>query len=332
MQKLFTPYKIGDLNLKNRLIMAPMCMYSADTNGCVQPFHFTHYPARALGGVALVIQEATAVEARGRISLNDLGLYDDAHIPGLTKLVDAVHQQGSHIAIQLAHAGRKSTKDYGGSIAPSAIPFSQDYPPPVAMTRAMIAEVIAAFRQAARRAKICGYDGVEIHAAHGYLIHEFLSPLSNHRTDAYGGNLEKRTQFLRDILHAVREEFGKDVWLRVSAEEYVENGNHVEQTIQFLQLIQPYITAVNVSSGGIVPAPIKVEKGYQLTMAKAIQQAGFITIAGGLITSFDDVNQALETSCEFVYLGRELLLNPFVYLQWIKQYQPQLMVAQYKRG
>jgi NADPH2 dehydrogenase len=332
MQKIFTPFKLGHLHLKNRLVMAPMCMYSADTDGVAQPFHFSHYPARALGGVALVIQEATAVEARGRISLNDLGLYDESHVPGLKKLVEAVHQQGSMMAIQLAHAGRKSTKEYGHIIAPSALAFSQDYPPPQVMTLSMIHEVINAFRLAARRAKTIGYDGIEIHAAHGYLIHEFLSPLSNHRDDDYGGNLEKRTQFLLEILQAVHAEFGDNVWIRVSAEEYVEGGHHVDDTIKILDIIKPYIRAVNVSSGGIVPATIKVEKGYQLTMAKAIQQAGFITIGGGLLTTFDDVNLALETSCEFVYVGRELLLNPFVYLQWIKQYQPHLLVAQYKRG
>lgn len=332
MQKIFTPFKLGHLNLKNRLVMAPMCMYSADTKGVVQPFHFTHYPTRALGGVALVIQEATAVEARGRISLNDLGLYDEAHVPGLKKLVEAVHQQGSLMAIQLAHAGRKSAKEYGGIIAPSAIAFSQDYPTPEAMTLSMIHQVIDAFRLAARRAKVIGYDAIEIHAAHGYLIHEFLSPLSNHRDDAYGGSLENRTRFLLEILQAVHQEFGDQVWIRVSAEEYVEQGHHVEDTIQILNIIKPYIMAVNVSSGGIVPAQIKVEKGYQLTMAKAIQQAGWITIGGGLLTSFEDVESALATSCELVYFGRELLLNPFVYLQWIKQYQPQMMVAQYKRG
>ena len=207
MVKALSPITWGNLQLKNRIVMAPMCMYSADEHGFILPFHFAHYTARAYGGVAMVITEATSVEARGRISTQDLGIYDDRHVVGLKKLVDEVHVAGSLIAIQLAHAGRKCGVKTHTSNAPSAVTFSQDYGVPTAMTIADIQEVIHAFREGARRAQLAGFDGIEIHGAHGYLINQFLSPLSNFRQDAYGGSLEKRVRFLKEIIQAVRVVF-----------------------------------------------------------------------------------------------------------------------------
>ena len=332
MVKAFSPIAWGKLQLKNRIVMAPMCMYSADEHGFVLPFHFAHYTARAYGGVAMVITEATSVEARGRISTQDLGIYDDRHVVGLKKLVDEVHVAGSLIAIQLAHAGRKCGVKTHTSIAPSAVTFSQDYTVPVAMTIADIQEVTHAFREGARRAQIAGFDGVEIHGAHGYLINQFLSPLSNLRQDSYGGSLEKRVRFLKEIIQAVRVVFKGEVWVRLSADEYADGGHHLQDTIALLQMMKPMIAGVNVSSGGVVPFPIKPSPGYQLPLSRGIKDAGIPTIGGGLITTMEAIEQALDKDVTLVYLGRPLLLNPYFVLQEIKKHAPERMLKAYQRG
>ena len=332
MVKAFSPIAWGKLQLKNRIVMAPMCMYSADEHGFVLPFHFAHYTARAYGGVAMVITEATSVEARGRISTQDLGIYDDRHVVGLKKLVDEVHVAGSLIAIQLAHAGRKCGVKTHTSIAPSAVTFSQDYTVPVAMTIADIQEVIHAFREAARRAQLSGFDGIEIHGAHGYLINQFLSPLSNLRQDSYGGSLEKRVRFLKEIIQAVRVVFKGEVWVRLSADEYADGGHHLQDTIALLQMMKPIIAGVNVSSGGVVPFPIKPSPGYQLPLSRGIKDAGISTIGGGLITTMEAIEEALDKDATLVYLGRPLLLNPYFVLQEIKKHAPERMLKAYQRG
>ena len=332
MVKAFSPIAWGKLQLKNRIVMAPMCMYSADENGFVLPFHFAHYTARAYGGVAMVITEATSVEARGRISTQDLGIYDDRHVVGLKKLVDEVHVAGSLIAIQLAHAGRKCGVKTHTSIAPSAVTFSQDYTVPAAMTIADIQEVIHSFREAARRAQLSGFDGIEIHGAHGYLINQFLSPLSNLRQDSYGGSLEKRVRFLKEIIQAVRVVFKGEVWVRLSADEYADGGHHLQDTIALLQMMKPIIAGVNVSSGGVVPFPIKPSPGYQLPLSRGIKDAGISTIGGGLITTMEAIEEALDKDATLVYLGRPLLLNPYFVLQEIKKHAPERMLKAYQRG
>jgi NADPH2 dehydrogenase len=332
MVKAFSPISWGTLPLKNRIVMAPMCMYSADDHGFVLPFHFAHYTARAYGGVAMVITEATSVEARGRISSQDLGIYDDQHVSGLKRLVDEVHVAGSLIAIQLAHAGRKCGVKSHPSIAPSAVTFSQDYPVPTAMTISDIHQVIQSFREGARRAQLAGFDGIEIHGAHGYLINQFISPLSNLRQDKYGGILTNRLRFLQEILQAVRSVFKGEVWVRLSADEYAEGGHHLQDTIALLQLIRPLIAGVNVSSGGVVPFPIKPSPGYQLPLSRGIQAAGIPTIGGGLITTMEAIEEALEKDASLVYLGRPLLLNPYFVLQEIKKHSPERILKAYQRG
>ncbi len=332
MLKAFSPIAWGKLQLKNRIVIAPMCMYSADEHGFILPFHFAHYTARAYGGVAMVITEATSVEARGRISRQDLGIYDDRHVVGLKKLVDEVHVAGSLISIQLAHAGRKCGVKTHTSIAPSAVTFSQDYTVPAAMTIADIQEVIHAFREAARRAQLSGFDGIEIHGAHGYLINQFLSPLSNLRQDSYGGSLEKRVRFLKEIIQAVRVVFKGEVWVRLSADEYADGGHHLQDTIALLQMMKPIIAGVNVSSGGVVPFPIKPSPGYQLPLSRGIKDAGIPTIGGGLITTMEAIEEALDKDATLVYLGRPLLLNPYFVLQEIKKHAPERMLKAYQRG
>ena len=332
MVKAFSPIAWGTLQLKNRIVMAPMCMYSADENGFVLPFHFAHYTARAYGGVSMVITEATSVEARGRISVQDLGIYDDRHVVGLKRLVDEVHVAGSLIAIQLAHAGRKCGVKTHTSIAPSAVTFSQDYAVPAAMTISDIKQVIHAFRDGARRAQLAGFDGIEIHGAHGYLINQFLSPLSNFRQDEYGGSLDNRVRFLKEILQAVRTVFKGEVWVRLSADEYAEGGHHLQDTMALLQLIRPLVAGVNVSSGGVVPFPIKPSPGYQLPLSRGIKDAGILTIGGGLITTMEAIETALDQDSTLVYLGRPLLLNPYFVLQEIKKHAPERMLKAYQRG
>jgi NADPH2 dehydrogenase len=332
MVKSLSPTLWGKLSLKNRVVMAPMCMYSADENGFILPFHYAHYTARAYGGVSMVITEATAVEARGRISSQDLGIYDDRHVSGLKKLVDDVHVAGSLIAIQLAHAGRKCGVKNHLSIAPSAVTFSQDYPVPTAMTTSDIHQVIKAFRDGASRAQLAGFDGIEIHGAHGYLINQFISPLSNLRQDEYGGNVTNRVRFLKEILQAVRSVFNGEVWVRLSADEYADGGHHLQDTIDVLRLIQPLIAGVNVSSGGVVPFPIKPSPGYQLPLSRGIKDAGIPTIGGGLITTFEAIEEALHHDASLVYLGRPLLLNPYFVLQEIKKHAPERMLTAYQRG
>lgn len=330
---LFSPFQLGKLTLKNRLVMAPMCMYSANEQGEAQAFHHSHYTARAYGGVGLIIQEATAVEPRGRISNHDLGLWSDSHIAKLQAIVHAVHQTGSHMAVQLAHAGRKCGVKTETIIAPSPILFSEQYAQPHAMSLRDIKEVQLAFQSAAFRAEKIGYDGVEIHGAHGYLINQFLSPLTNHRTDDYGGNLEKRTRFLLEILQHVRSVFKGAIWVRLSVDEYHPEGHHVEDTFKVLSLIKPWIDGVNVSSGGVVPFPIQASTGYQIPMAKELKSLGIPIIGGGLITTYEQVNHILEVDqLDAVYLGRELLLNPYWLLQQAKKHHPEVMLEAYKRG
>jgi NADPH2 dehydrogenase len=331
---LFTPFQIGSLTLKNRLVMAPMCMYSANPEGVAQSFHLSHYTARAFGGASLIVQEATSVESRGRISNHDLGLWHDQHIPMLKRVVEAVHDAGSKMAIQLAHAGRKCGVKSETLIAPSALIFSEQYPAPGAMTLNDIHEVQQAFKSAAKRAQDIGYDGIEIHGAHGYLINQFLSPLSNHRTDAYGGSLLNRTRFLLEILQAVRSVFHGPVWVRLSADEYHPEGHHIDETIQVIHHLQPLIDAVNVSSGGAVPFPIQVTPGYQIPLAKKIKEALTMTvIGGGLVKTYEEVTHILENEkLDAIYLGRELLLNPYWLLQQAKKHHPEAMLKAYDRG
>lgn len=331
--QLFNEGFIGSLKLKNRVVMAPMCMYSADTRGFAQPFHTSHYTARAYGGVGLVVQEATAVEPRGRISENDLGIWDDRHIEGLKLLVNEVHLAGSKIAIQLAHAGRKCTVKTETIISPTNEAFSDRYAQPTKMTEQDILDVLEAFRRSAKRARLAGYDGIEIHGAHGYLINQFISPLTNQRTDRYGGSVHKRAQFVLEVIQAIRKEWNGPLWIRLSAEEYAEGGHHIEDTLELLSLLKGKIDGVNVSSGGIVPVAPKAFPGYQLSYAEMIRQAGFTVIGGGLITTEEQIEAALEgQQVDFVYLARELLLNPYFVLRVAKKHAAEKMLKAYERG
>ena len=336
MSRLFSNYIIKDLELKNRIVMAPMCMYSTDDTGMANEWHELHYASRAIGGVGLIIQEATAVESRGRITANDLGIWDDSHIDGLKKISDTCKKYGAKMGIQLGHAGRKCEAETERIIAPSAVAFSDEYRVPNEMTLLEIKEVVDSFKDAARRCVEIGYDIIEIHGAHGYLINEFLSPLTNKRTDEYGGSKENRARFLKEILHAVREVWPKEkpLILRVSAEEYGDEGNHPEDLAHMINIIKDEgVDLINVSSGGVVSVAPKAFQGYQIKFAEAIKEKTDLpVIAGGLIVEPHMAEEILENRrADLVYFGRALLRNPYWPLHadqelsniatWPKQYE-----------
>ncbi|MBL4935864.1 NADPH dehydrogenase NamA [Clostridium sp. YIM B02515] len=315
MSKLFSNFKIKDLDIKNRVVMAPMCMYSAEADGKAKEWHYIHYAARAIGGTGLIIQEATAVEKRGRISDRDLGIWEDSQKEGLKKIVDECKKYGAVMGIQLAHAGRKCEVKSEEIIAPSSLAFSEESNTPKEMSIEDIKVAVKAFKDGAIRAKEIGYDIIEIHGAHGYLINQFLSPLTNKRKDEYGGSLENRARFLKEVTAAVREVWPKEkaIILRVSAEDFIEEGNHPEDLAEIINMVKDEgIDIVNVSSGGVALAQISVYPGYQIRYAEIIKEkTGLPVIAGGLITSPLMAEEILQNGrADMVFLARELLRNP----------------------
>lgn len=333
---LFSPYTIKHVTFQNRIVMAPMCMYSsAKGDGKVNPFHMTHYVSRAIGQVGLIIQEATAVTTQGRISTFDLGIWDDEHIEGLSELTKQVHEYGSKIGIQLAHAGRKAEVD-GEIIAPSAIPFNEKSKTPKEMSSEEIEDTIEAFRKGAERAKKAGYDVIEIHAAHGYLINEFLSPLTNQRTDAYGGSAENRYRFLQEIITAVKEVWDGPLFVRISATDWAEGGLTVEDYIGYgKKMKEQGVDLIDVSSGAVVPTRIHVYPGYQVPFAEKIKhEVNIPTGAVGLITTGVQAEEILQNNrADLIFIGRELLRDPYFPRSAAKQLGVQIPVPKpYERG
>lgn len=328
------PYTLNAITLKNKIVMPPMCMYQA-TDGFVNLFHVAHYASRAFGNVGFIIVEATGVTPAGRITDRDLGIFSDDHIEGLSTLVQQAHRYGAKIGIQLGHAGRKSETTAQPHLAPSPIPFSEKYQTPSEMSQKDIDETIEAFRQAAIRADKAGFDAIELHGAHGYLINQFMSPLTNHRTDAYGGSLENRGRFLREVVLAVRSVWPKDKWLlvRVSAEEYDPQGNHPEEVAELLRPIKDQLDLIHVSSGGVIMHPLNVGPLYQLGFAQTIKsKLDKPVIAVGLIRSLEEVHEALK-SADLVALGRELLRNPnWVNAALAEDQQLDQVFSSYMRG
>jgi len=333
----FQPIKISNMYLKNRIVMPPMCMYSSDDSGFVNEFHKVHYISRALGGVGLIIQEATSVEKRGRISGNDLGIWEDAQIEGLKELVSSLKKHDSKVAIQLAHAGRKCGVKSEDIISCSSINFNDDYKVAREMTIDDIKSVVESFKAAALRAFKADYDAIEIHAAHGYLIHQFLSPITNHRDDEYGGSLVNRVRFLRDILKQVHEVWPNDrpIILRISASDYVKDGIDVYMMRDIVNQIKDLIDILHVSSGGLVLAPINLFPGYQVKFAEYLkEETGLPTIAVGLITNIEQVEEIIGNNrADLVALGRELLRNPNWVLNHANSYGVKIQYPpQYIRG
>lgn len=316
MAKLFESIKIRGVEFKNRIVMPPMCMYSSDDSGYANDWHFIHYGTRAIGGTGLIIVEATGVERRGRITDRDLGIWDDSHIVGLSNIATLCKKYGSRVGIQLGHAGRKCEVDSEDIIAPSPIAYNEKYKVPRKMSKEDIDKVVKAFKEGAKRADEAGFDLIEIHAAHGYLINQFLSPLSNKRDDEYGGSVENRARILKDILREIRKVWpeNKPVIVRVSAEDYVEDGNHPEDLAEILNLVKDEgVDLVNVSSGAVVPARIKMYPGYQVRFAEVIKRETKLpVIAGGLISEAEMAEEIVSNNrADMVFMGRELLRNPY---------------------
>lgn len=334
--KLFSPFTIKNTTFKNRIVMAPMCMYSCENeDGKVENWHKTHYASRAVGQVGLIITEATAVTPAGRISPKDLGIWSDEHIEGLKELTSLMKEHAAQPGIQLAHAGRKATVE-GEIYAPSAIPFNEKMKTPKEMTKEDIQETINAFKIGAERAKKAGFEVIEIHGAHGYLINEFLSPLTNNRTDEYGGTQENRYRFLREIIEEIKTVWSGPLFVRISASDYHEDGLTVEDYVEMgIWMKEQGIDLIDVSSGAVVPANIHTYPGYQVKFAEKIKaEASILTGAVGLITSGLQAEEILQNGrADFIFIARELLRDPY----WPRTAAKQLGVniespKQYERG
>ncbi len=321
MSELFSPFVLRGVTLRNRIAMSPMCMYSAAEDGVATDFHLAHLAARATGGVGLIITEATAVEARGRISTNDLGLWDDAQIEPLARIVRLCKAQGAVLCSQLAHAGRKAwtpTKGAGPSpaVAPSAIPFDADWTAPHELAPVELDGIVAAYRAAALRALRAGFEAIEVHAAHGYFLHEFLSRISNHRADQYGGSLENRARMLLRVVDAVREVLpeSQPLSVRLSCTDWIEGGLTIEDQVQVARWLRAHgVDLVDCSSGGSTPQLPPVGPGYQVPFADKIRrEAGIATMTVGLIATPEMAEEIVRNGrADMVALGRELLRNPY---------------------
>ena len=330
MAILFEPLTLRGVTLNNRIVVSPMCQYSA-TDGFANDWHLVHLGSRAVGGAGLIIQEATAVSPEGRISPEDLGIWQDEHVPILRRINEFILAQGSVPGVQLAHAGRKAStyrpwsgegavpENAGGwpVVGPSALAFSDNYPQPTALDAAGIQKVIADFRAAARRSLAAGFRVVELHAAHGYLLHEFLSPLSNQRTDEYGGSFENRIRLLLEVVAATREVWPEELPLivRISATDWTAGGWNDDEAVQLATVLKGRgVDLIDCSTGGNVPkASIPVSPGYQVQFAERIRkEAGIMTGAVGLITTPAEAEAILTTGqADLVLLAREFLREPY---------------------
>ncbi|MGS2586432.1 NADH:flavin oxidoreductase/NADH oxidase [Streptomyces hebeiensis] len=335
MSDLFEPYTLRSLTIPNRVWMAPMCQYSADTTGpdtgAPNDWHFAHLAARASGGTGLILVEATAVSPEGRISPADLGIWNDTQVAAFRRITDFITSQGSIPGIQIAHAGRKASTDLpwqGGAplgpeaggwqtLAPSAVPFAETDPVPAELTVDEIQEIVGQFAAAARRAREAGFQVVEVHGAHGYLIGEFLSPHSNRRTDAYGGSFENRARFALEVVDAVRAEWPEDlpVFFRVSATDWLDEGGWTaDDTVRLAdELLAHGVDLLDVSSGGNAPrVRIPAGPGYQVPFAARVKAETRLPVAAvGLITEPEQAEKIITNGeADAVLLGRELLRDP----------------------
>ena len=348
MPHLFDPIVLRDLTLPHRLFVSPMCQYSS-VDGFASDWHLVHLGSRAVGGAALVFTEATAVTPEGRISPQDLGIWSDAHVEMLSRIVRFVHSQGTAAGMQLAHAGRKGSTvapwlgeraatDAEGAwepVAPTSEKFAEEYPRPRALDRAGIAAITKAFADAAGRALNAGFDVVEIHAAHGYLIHEFLSPLTNTRTDEYGGSFEGRARLCLEVVDAVRRVWPerRPVFVRISSTDWVEGGWDADQSVQLATLLKPRgVDLIDCSSGGLVRATIPLGPGYQVPFAERVRrEAAIPTAAVGLITSAAQAEEIVTNGrADAIVVARQFLRDPYfaahaaqeldVKFSWPRQY------------
>jgi 2,4-dienoyl-CoA reductase-like NADH-dependent reductase (Old Yellow Enzyme family) len=327
---LFSPLTIRGLTFRNRIAISPMCQYSCE-DGFATDWHLVHLGSRAVGGAALVIAEATAVEPRGRISPADLGIWKDEHVAPLARIASFIRSQGAAPGIQLAHAGRKAStnkpwvkrgalipESEGGwrPVAPSPIPFRPGEPAPIELNKAEIRSIVDAFAASARRALDAGFQVVEIHGAHGYLINEFLSPLSNERTDEYGGSFDNRLRFLSEVIEAIRGVWPDclPLFLRISASDWVEGGWTVNDSVELARRVKKLgVDLIDCSSGGLAPhAKVQPGPGYQVPFAEAVRrEGGILTGAVGLITEPEQADAIVrEGQADLILIARESLRNP----------------------
>jgi 2,4-dienoyl-CoA reductase-like NADH-dependent reductase (Old Yellow Enzyme family) len=350
---LFDELTIRDVRLANRIAVSPMCQYSCE-DGLATDWHFVHLGSRAVGGAALVIAEATAVLPEARISPQDLGIWSEAHIEPLARIAQFIHSQGSVAGIQIAHAGRKAstarpwdgagklTEQEGGwndIVAPSAVAFAPNYPMPAAVTVERIASIVDAFGKAAQRALDAGFRVLEIHSAHGYFLHEFLSPLSNHRSDQYGGSFENRTRIVREVVNRVRQYWPErlPLFIRISATDWVEGGWDTDQAVELARSLRTLgVDLVDCSSGGnIADAKIPMAPGYQVPFAERIRRdAGILTGAVGMITEAQQADDIIRRGqADIILLAREMLRDPYWPLHAAAQLGKQISwPAQYLRA
>ena len=354
MSKLFSPLTIKDITFKNRIVQSPMCMYSAK-DGMVSDWHFVHYGTRAIGGVGTIFTEATAVSPEGRISNGDLGIWSDAHIEGLKRITGFLKANGSIPGIQLAHSGRKGSFDVHGSdntlmrtkeeggwevIAPSAIPFSDNTLTPKAMTQADIDMLKEQFVSATKRAVVAGFQILEVHSAHGYLFHSFLSPISNKREDQYGGSIENRARLLLEVVEKVKTVWPNNLPLavRISATDWDKTGWTIEDSKWLAQQLEKAgVDLIDVSSGGTLPnATIPIGPAYQLPLATAIKGVvKHMKVATvGMITNAAQAETILlNDDADFICFARELLRNPYFALQAAQELRADSNIPkQYERG
>lgn len=331
--RLLQPFELNGLHLSNRLVVSPMCQYSCEAgDGLATDWHLVHLGSRAVGRAGLIITEAAAVTPEGRISPQDLGFWSDAHADALARTIAFVKSQGTPLGIQLAHAGRKASTrrpwEGGGGvsdadggwtpIAPSPIAFTDTYRAPRAMERADIDRVVTAFADAAERSLAAGFDLIELHAAHGYLLHQFLSPLSNQRTDEYGGSFDNRVRLLIDVVDAVRQSWPqpRPLVVRVSATDWVDGGWDLEETVRLARVLKQHgVDLIDCSTGGLSAAQrIALAPGYQVTFADRIRaEAGIATGAVGLITSASQAEDILARGqADLILMAREFLRQPYV--------------------
>lgn len=338
MSKLFSPLEIKSIKFKNRIIVSPMCQYSSE-DGFANDWHLVHLGSRAVGGASLIISEAAAISAEGRISPDDLGIWKDEHIEKLRQITSFIKAQNSVAGIQLSHAGRKASTQIpwkgngkvavqdGGwiPVAPSPVAFSDTYHTPSALDQEGINKVILDFAAAAKRALAAGFEVIEIHAAHGYLIHQFLSPLSNQRTDQYGGSFENRIRLLLEIIEAVKTEWPQDLplFVRISATDWADGGWNLDESVKLAAILKDKgIDLIDVSTGGLVSyAKISVGPAYQLPFASRIKkETGIITGSVGMITDAVQAETILVNGdADFIIMARELLRNPYFPLLAAKQ-------------
>lgn len=339
MEHLFTPYRLKSLELKNRVVMPPMCQYSVtNKDGIATDWHYLHYTSRAIGGTGLIIVEMTDVEPDGRISDYDLGLWSDDHIPALSRIVDAIHQHGSKAAIQIGHAGRKA-EDAETPVAPSAIPFDENSKTPRALTTEEVKQMVEKFQMAVRRAIKAGFDAIEIHGAHGYLIHQFHSPLTNKRTDEYGQDL---TKFGKEVIQAAKREMPADMPLimRISAQEYVAGGYGIEESIAFSKEYQAAgVDMFHVSAGGEGPIAAAgrpgTHAGYQVPLARKLKEALQVpVIAVGRLDEPALANAVIgNEEADLVAVGRGMLRNPYWALEAATVLHKETVIpTQYQNG